>query len=90
MGPPRVTVLMPVWNGGAHLPAAIRSVLGQTLVDRELLVVDDGSTDDSVAVARASHRASLERVACCELLVAMRLVDREELARLEAWLAQVA
>lgn len=53
MGPPRITVLMPVWNGGAYLPAAIRSVIGQTFADLELLVVDDGSTDDSVAVARA-------------------------------------
>ena len=42
---PRVSVLMPVRNGAQWLAAAIDSVLGQTLPDFELLVIDDGSTD---------------------------------------------
>lgn len=40
-----VTVLLPVHNGGRHLPAAVSSILGQTYRDFELLVIDDGSTD---------------------------------------------
>ncbi|MFY1634987.1 glycosyltransferase family 2 protein [Solwaraspora sp. WMMB335] len=47
---PRVTVLMPVHNGAAHLLPAIRSVLGQTFADLELLVVDDGSTDRTTEI----------------------------------------
>lgn len=43
----RVTVLMAVYNGGEHLPAAVGSILTQTFNDFELLVVDDGSTDGS-------------------------------------------
>lgn len=47
---PRVTVLMPVFNGGGFLVEAIRSILEQTFSDFEFLIVDDGSTDDSAAV----------------------------------------
>ncbi len=50
---PRVTVLLPVYNGARHLREAIASVLGQTFTDFELLVVSDGSTDESVAIARS-------------------------------------
>jgi glycosyltransferase involved in cell wall biosynthesis len=44
---PRVSVLMPVFNGGVYLAAAIESVQAQTLEDFELIIVDDGSTDGS-------------------------------------------
>lgn len=42
-----VTVLLPVYNGGRHLEAAVTSILTQTHRDLELLVIDDGSTDGS-------------------------------------------
>jgi Glycosyl transferase family 2 len=42
---------MPVLNGGAFLRTAIDSILAQTAPDLELLIVDDGSTDDSAALA---------------------------------------
>jgi glycosyltransferase involved in cell wall biosynthesis len=42
---------MPVFNAASFLPAAIRSVLGQTFTDFEFVIVDDGSTDDSRAIA---------------------------------------
>jgi glycosyltransferase involved in cell wall biosynthesis len=47
---PKVTVLMPVFNGQAYLRQAIQSVLDQTFSDFEFLIVDDGSTDDSVRI----------------------------------------
>jgi glycosyltransferase involved in cell wall biosynthesis len=50
---PRVTVLMPVYNGGPYLAEAIGSILGQSFRDFELLAIDDGSADDSAAVVRA-------------------------------------
>lgn len=50
-GMPQVSVVMPCYNSEAYLGAAIDSVLGQTLGDLELIVVDDASTDASRAVA---------------------------------------
>ncbi|MDD2851997.1 MAG: glycosyltransferase [Desulfuromonadaceae bacterium] len=50
---PRVTVLMPVYNGGEYLRAAIDSILVQTFRDFELLIINDGSTDQSVGIIRS-------------------------------------
>src|SRR4026207_76576 len=52
MSPPRVTVLMPVYNGADYLRQGIDSILRQTCRDFELLVVNDGSTDSSREVLR--------------------------------------
>jgi len=44
---PRVSVLIPVFNGEPYLAAAIESVQAQTFEDYEFIIVDDGSTDGS-------------------------------------------
>src|SRR3982750_2709806 len=51
--PAMIAVLLPVHNRADVLPRAIESVLAQTLQEFELVVVDDGSTDNSVAVAKS-------------------------------------
>jgi len=43
-----VSVLLPVFNGGTSLEGAVRSILNQTHRRLELLVIDDGSTDDAI------------------------------------------
>ena len=60
---PRVTVLMAVHNGLPYLPAAIESVLQQTFTDFELVIVDDASTDGSVACVQ-SYRDARIRLVC--------------------------
>ena len=40
-----ITAIIPLYNGAPYIEQAIRSVLGQTLLPAELIVVDDGSTD---------------------------------------------
>lgn len=47
---PKLTVLMPVYNGSSYLREAIDSILAQTFEDFELLIVDDGSTDGSADI----------------------------------------
>lgn len=47
MTDPQVSVLLPVYNGGRFLREAIDSILGQSYADFELIVVNDGSTDDT-------------------------------------------
>lgn len=50
---PRVSVIVPVYNGAATIAGTVRSILAQTFRDFEVLVIDDGSTDGSGAIARA-------------------------------------
>jgi glycosyltransferase involved in cell wall biosynthesis len=53
MTPPRVSVVLCVYNQADYLPEAMGSILGQTLTDLELIVVDDGSTDSSPEVVHS-------------------------------------
>lgn len=50
---PAITVAMSVYNGAAHLVPAIESVLAQTFADFEFLLLDDGSTDTTRAIAES-------------------------------------
>ena len=50
---PAVSVVMPAYNAEDYLPRAVGSVLAQTFVDLELLIVDDGSSDNTIAIANA-------------------------------------
>jgi glycosyltransferase involved in cell wall biosynthesis len=47
---PRLTVIVPAWNAEASIETAVRSVLDQRDVDLECIVVDDASTDGTMAV----------------------------------------
>jgi hypothetical protein len=58
LGTPRVSVVMPVFNGEPYLAEALESVLSQTLEELELVAVDDGSQDGS--------REILETLACAD------------------------
>ncbi len=47
-GQPLVTVAMPVYNAGKHLRLAVLSIVKQTFTNWELLIIDDGSTDNAL------------------------------------------
>ncbi len=49
----KISIIMPVYNVSAYLPKAIESVLKQTFKEFELLLIDDGSTDDSGRICDA-------------------------------------
>lgn len=48
--PPHVSVILPVYNGAAYIIEAVRSILDQTYGDFELLLLDDGSSDNTLAL----------------------------------------
>ena len=60
---PLVTVGLPFFDEARHLGGAIRSVLAQSFTDFELLLVDDGSRDDSLAIARSFRDPRIRLIA---------------------------
>jgi len=50
---PRVSVILPVYNGSRFVPEAIESILSQSFTDFEFLIHDDGSTDDTLTVVES-------------------------------------
>lgn len=52
---PLVTVGIATYNGSEHLKSALRSVLSSNYPNIELLILDDGSTDDSIAIAERAN-----------------------------------
>ena len=53
---PRVSVLIPVWNGSRYLAECLESIFSQTYTDFEIVVVNDGSTDDSAQILAGFER----------------------------------
>ncbi|NTU41941.1 MAG: glycosyltransferase [Nitrospirales bacterium] len=47
---PKVSVIMPVFNGEQYLREAVETILSQTFRDLELIIIDDGSTDSSAQI----------------------------------------
>ena len=87
---PRVSVLMPTYNVAQWVEEAIRSVLRQTYRDFELLVVDDGSTDDTLAHVKAIEDPRIriaafpDNVGLAENLNrGLALIDTELVARMD-------
>ena len=53
MDNPLVTILMPVYNAELYLKRAIESILNQTYKNIEFLIINDGSTDNSLAIIKS-------------------------------------
>ena len=59
---PRVSIVLPTFNRAALIGRAIESVLAQTVDDWQLVVVDDGSTDDTATVVASFDDPRIEYV----------------------------
>ena len=53
MDHPKISIITTVYKTGHYLPLTVQSILAQTFTDFELLLVDDGSPDNSGEVADA-------------------------------------
>jgi glycosyltransferase involved in cell wall biosynthesis len=90
---PRVSVLLPVYNGELYVRDAVESVLAQTFQKYELVIIDDGSTDQTAAILdgyqqlnsciRLYHHAKNQGL-IATLNHGLDLVRGEYLARIDA------
>lgn len=63
---PQVTVLIPVYNRAQYVGAAIDSILAQQFTNFELLLIDDGSTDESLEILQSYAIDPRVRILCNE------------------------
>jgi glycosyltransferase involved in cell wall biosynthesis len=89
--PPLVSVIMSVRNGASTIGAAVQSVLQQALAELELIVIDNGSSDQSAAIVEGFHddrvrlvRASQTATLAARLNQAIALARGEFIARMDA------
>lgn len=87
----RVSVLMPVYNGEAYLEEAIKSIIGQSYTDWELIVINDGSTDNTKQIIRSFEDNRIkyyENTENCGLIETLNngltLCQNEYIARMDA------
>lgn len=88
---PRVSVLLPVFNGAAFLRESIASILAQDFGDFEIVVVDDGSSDDSIPIIQSFNDGRIRLHANAKnigmtgaLNVGLALCRGEYIARMDA------
>ena len=87
---PRVSVLMPVYNGERYVRKAVESILNQTFTDFEFIIVDDGSTDNTPALLKQYKDARLRVIRQENRGLAASLQRGLELARGEFFARQDA
>lgn len=84
---PSISVVLPVYNGAAYIKAAIDSILAQSYSDFELIIINDGSNDESDAIIRAFTDARISyfqqenRGLAATLNVAIDIAHGEFIAR---------
>lgn len=58
-----ITVGLPVYNSALYLADTIQSIINQSFIDWELVIIDDGSTDDSVQIAQSFTDSRIKIIA---------------------------
>ncbi len=87
---PLISVVLPVYNGEKYLAEAIDSILAQTITNFELIIIDDGSTDNSLAKLKQYQNRDdrIRLIARENRNLATTLNDLIDLARGE-WIARM-
>jgi glycosyltransferase involved in cell wall biosynthesis len=86
----KISVLMPVYNGATYLHEAVSSILAQNFANFEFLIIDDGSTDQSVAIIQSYSdqrihlvRNEVHRGFIFSLNLGLELIQAEYMARMD-------
>jgi glycosyltransferase involved in cell wall biosynthesis len=89
--PPKISVIMPAYNSANYIAEAIQSILTQTVSDFELIIIDDGSTDNTCKIAEAFSDARIRIIKNQTNLGIVRTINRglseaagEYIARMDA------
>ena len=80
---PKLSVIIPLYNKAPYIRKALDSVFAQTYTDYELIVVDDGSSDNSLAVAKqcitdrcAVDRCTVDRHDGCRSALPVEIIEQ--------------
>ena len=87
MSEPAVSIILPTYNGLPYLREAVESVRAQTFTDWELIVIDDGSSDESVGWLESIGEARLRILANDHIAHRARLRNRGIDAARAQWIA---
>jgi glycosyltransferase involved in cell wall biosynthesis len=63
---PVISICIPTHNGSKHIAETIKSVLNQTLQDFEIVISDNGSTDDTVQIIKNFNDPRITKIDCLE------------------------
>jgi len=86
----KVSVIMSVYNGEKFLSQAIESILSQTFIDFEFIIINDGSHDGSLDIIRSYHDQRMKLISrenrglISSLNEAISLANGQYLARMDA------
>lgn len=61
---PLVSIIIPVYNAEKYIAETINSALNQTWPNKEIIIIDDGSTDKSLSIAKQYERDSIKVFDC--------------------------
>jgi glycosyltransferase involved in cell wall biosynthesis len=84
-----ITVVMPVRNGAQYIKESIESVLKQTFTDFEFIIIDDGSTDDTLSIIKSYDDSRIRLIEqehdfVGALNKGLQVAEREYIARMDA------
>ncbi|KQW97699.1 glycosyltransferase family 2 protein [Flavobacterium sp. Root420] len=87
---PRITVLMPVYNCELYIKETINSILNQTFIDFEFLIIDDASTDKTIDIIKTYNderikliKKTLNTGLTNSLNIGLKLAKGEYIARMD-------
>ena len=75
--PIKVSVVVPAYNMAKYLDEAIRSVLNGTFDDLEIIVIDDGSTDDTQSVIANTPIRPVQSMIRAFMMSVRRIVENQ-------------